>query len=219
MVDLAVLSETQRQAVCAPDTCPLLIRAGPGSGKTLVLTHRIAWLVAQRGLPPWQLLPIAFTNQAVEEMRARLGHLLGQQAQQIPVTTFHAYGQHLVRRFELASGGLAFDQMLTIPVWALRRTRALRDFLHQQIAHVLVDEGQDVTAVQAELVQHLVAGHGRLTVVGDGDQCIFQSTAGALGLDWFPAHAPGATTCWLHDNYRSASGIVALCNSLMGRTA
>src|SRR3712207_4869714 len=123
MVDLAVLSETQRHAVCAPDDRPLLIHAGPGSGKTLVLTHRIAWLVEQRGLPPWQLLPIAFTNQAVEEMRARLVDLLGQHAQQIPVTTFHAYGQHLVRRFELASGGLAFDQMLTIPVWALRRTQ------------------------------------------------------------------------------------------------
>src|SRR3712207_5976712 len=145
-------------------------------------------------------------------MRARLRLLLGQRAQFIPITTFHAFGQHLVTAFDLASGGIDFEQMLTIPLWALRQGHPLRAVLQQTIAHVLIDEAQDVNPLQAELAHHLVAHHGRLTVVGDDDQAIYQSLAGALGLGWFQARYPAATTCWLRDNYRSAAGIVQLAD-------
>lgn len=219
MVDLSALSDEQRRAVLAPDDGPLLIDARPGSGKTAVLTHRAAWLVAGRGLEPWELLPIAFTNRAVDEMRARLAGLLGRRAGLIPVTTFHAFGRRLIADFELASGEVDFEQMLTIPVWALRQGHPMHEFLQRTIRHVLVDEMQDVTALQAELVEHLVGSRGRLTAVGDGDQSIYQTLAGALGLGWFHGRYPAATTLRLDDNHRSAAGIVRLANALMGRAA
>jgi ATP-dependent DNA helicase Rep len=77
-----------------------------------------------------------------------------------------------VTDFELASGEIDFDQMLSLPVEALRRGHPMRDFLRRAIRYVLVDEAQDVTPVQAELVDHLVGDRGGLTAVGDGDQAI-----------------------------------------------
>src|SRR5262245_48591890 len=102
MVDLEALSPEQRRAVCAPADAPLLIEACPGSGKTRLLAHRAAWLVRARGLEPWELLLLSFTNQAVGELRERLGPLLGRRAPLVPVTTLHAFGRRLAVDFELA---------------------------------------------------------------------------------------------------------------------
>jgi DNA helicase-2/ATP-dependent DNA helicase PcrA len=71
---------------------PLLIVAGPGTGKTRTLTHRLARLIAEHGVPPEQCLAITFTRRAAGEMRARLEALLGERAARVPVMTFHALG-------------------------------------------------------------------------------------------------------------------------------
>lgn len=78
---------------------PLLILAGAGSGKTRVLTNRIAWLMGEKGIKPWNICAITFTNKAAGEMRARVDHLAGFGAEAVNVATFHSTCVRILRRF------------------------------------------------------------------------------------------------------------------------
>ncbi|HUE60758.1 MAG TPA: DNA helicase PcrA [Acidimicrobiales bacterium] len=94
---LADLNPAQLEAVTHPGG-PLLIVAGAGSGKTRVLTHRIAWLISDKGLSPFEILAITFTNKAAEEMRDRVEGLVGRVAQRMWVSTFHSACVRILRR-------------------------------------------------------------------------------------------------------------------------
>jgi DNA helicase-2/ATP-dependent DNA helicase PcrA len=91
------LNPVQREAVVHGEG-PLLIVAGAGSGKTRVLTHRIAHLIRERGVSPFQLLAITFTNKAADEMRQRVAVLVGPVAQRMWVSTFHSACVRILRR-------------------------------------------------------------------------------------------------------------------------
>ncbi|WP_354670849.1 UvrD-helicase domain-containing protein [Actinomadura sp. DC4] len=97
------LDPEQRVAAAHPGG-PLLIIAGPGTGKTRTLTHRIAHLVAERGVRPEQCLAITFTRRAAEEMRERLGALLPGRADGLTVATFHGLGAVILREHHEAAG-------------------------------------------------------------------------------------------------------------------
>lgn len=100
--------DAMQRVAAAASPGPMLVVAGPGTGKTRTLTHRIAYLCAELGVRPEQCLAITFTRRAADEMRARLDGLLGPDAEKVTVATFHALGLQLLRE-NAAAAGLGAD--------------------------------------------------------------------------------------------------------------
>ena len=101
----------EQLAAVKHDRGPLLILAGAGSGKTRVLTHRIAYLISERNVSPYQILAITFTNKAAKEMKERVEKTVGEQSQNIWVSTFHSTCVRILRRF---IESLGYDRNFTI---------------------------------------------------------------------------------------------------------
>lgn len=92
------LDDSQKEACCAPQG-PVLVQAGPGTGKTRTLTSRIEWLIQERNVGPEHILALTFSNKATEELRFRLHQTMPEIAHQVTVSTFHGFGLELLRRY------------------------------------------------------------------------------------------------------------------------
>ncbi len=97
------LNPPQREAVRYLDG-PLLVLAGAGSGKTRVITEKIAYLIGEGGMAPQHVMAITFTNKAAREMRERATKLVGPRADEVSISTFHALGAKLLRMEARAIG-------------------------------------------------------------------------------------------------------------------
>lgn len=108
------LNPAQREAVSAP-AGPTLVFAGAGSGKTRVLTRRIAWRVLADGVDPGTVLAVTFTNKAAREMSDRVGQFGGEEFERVWTSTFHAFGLRLLRRFGSEGELRRFDEEAALP--------------------------------------------------------------------------------------------------------
>ena len=110
MSDTGTLNKEQQEAVQCTEG-PLLILAGAGSGKTRVLTYRIAHLIEDCGVNPWNILAITFTNKAAGEMRERVDRIVGYGSESVWVSTFHSACVRILRRY---IDRLGYDTNFTI---------------------------------------------------------------------------------------------------------
>ncbi len=162
------LNSVQREAVLAPDG-PILILAGAGSGKTRVLTYRIAHMIAERGVAPGRIMAVTFTNKAAGEMRERVAGLTGADQRMPAVSTFHSACARILR-MEAALLGAGHDRNFTIlddgdTMTAIRRVleeAQLADSPPPELMRARIDQAKNEALTPADLAANAADGRDRV---------------------------------------------------------
>ncbi len=210
----------------------VLVLAGPGSGKTRVLVHRIAYLVKIKREDPSGILVLAYNRHAAAEIRERLRRLIGDDARFVTVSTIHALAMRLVGASfagRASAEGQDFDTLLMDAVRLLRgdgldkvEAEALRDTLIQGYRWILVDEYQDVGPEEYALIS-AVAGRSledpdlriSLFAVGDDDQNIYSFAGASIRHIRQFEQDYSAKPFFLTENYRSSHHIITAANAVI----
>jgi len=282
----SLLNERQAEAVRSTEG-PLLIIAGAGSGKTRVITYRIAHLLG-KGVPQSEILAVTFTNKAAREMAQRVRELVPRKLTRLTVCTFHAFGAQILRErhpllgyranfsiydsqdqasllrqtsrdmgakaasLDLAAAvqvissvktgrsawnpenrhlrplfkeyqrnlriynAVDFDDLIMLPLQLLGAHPELQSEYHQRYRYLLVDEFQDTSAAQYELMKLLIGPGGNVCVVGDDDQSIYSWRGASYeNILRFERDFPGLKVITLEQNYRSTGTILRAANALI----
>ncbi|HEY0879283.1 MAG TPA: RecQ family ATP-dependent DNA helicase [Zeimonas sp.] len=223
----------QQRLVTKPDQGNHLVLAGPGSGKTRVLVHRVAWLLRVRRVAPTRIIALAFNRSAAAELRRRLFALVGDDACGVTVMTHHALALRLtgtsLSGADLRGATIDFDRLLRDAVDLLEgRTEAFadadeaRDRLLAGYEYISVDEYQDIDAKQYALVSALAGrrlpdADGRLSImaVGDDDQNVYAFNGASVEFIRRFRDDYDAEVSWLVENYRSTQHIVSAANQVI----
>src|SRR5918992_610541 len=233
---LAGLNDEQRAAATAT-TGPVVILAGAGTGKTRVISHRVAYAAATDAIDPKRALVVTFTEKAATEMRQRLNRL---RLPQVTASTFHAAARRqlayywpivhdppvpadvfigLWRRYESAkkrADRIDFEDMLTLAVELYERDADAIGLVRQRYAWFSVDEYQDTNQLQEDLLRLWLGDRRDLCVVGDPDQTIYTFTGASSDyLTRFASRYDGARVIRLSRNYRSTPQVIGLANRLI----
>lgn len=212
----------------------VLVLAGPGSGKTRVLVHRIAYLIRVKREDPRGILVLTYNRHAAAEIRERLRRLIGDDAAGVTVSTCHALAMRLMGASFAGDheGPRDFDGIVMQAVALLRgdgltkaEAEALRETLIQGYRWLLVDEYQDIGPEEYALIG---AAAGRsleddlrisLFAVGDDDQNIYAFAGASIDfIRRFEADY-AAKPVWLTENYRSSAHIIAAANAVIAPAA
>jgi DNA helicase-2/ATP-dependent DNA helicase PcrA len=286
----SLLNERQAEAVRSTEG-PLLIIAGAGSGKTRVVTWRIAYLLA-KGVSQSEILAVTFTNKAAREMAQRVKEVVPRKLSRLSVSTFHAFGAKVLREHagllgwrpnftiydsqdqvqlvketarelglktdsfdpkktaslisSVKTGRLAlrkaprelaalfkeyqanrklynavdFDDLIMLPIELLKTHPEVQQAYQERFHYLLVDEFQDTSGAQYDLMRLLAGPAGNVCVVGDDDQSIY-SWRGAdfTNILRFERDFPGLQQVTLDQNYRSTPTILLAANGLIAHNA
>ncbi|MDR1195639.1 MAG: UvrD-helicase domain-containing protein [Endomicrobium sp.] len=232
---LSGLDERQLSAVKSTQK-RILIIAGPGSGKTAVLTKRIAFTISENIIPANNCLAITFTRRAADEMLERLSLLLPENYSSINIHTFHslcfsilkenAKNAGLSEDFKVASkeemnlskpdNTLSFDDLLIFTLKLLNDNPDITDSYRNRFKYISVDEYQDIDATQYELIKLIAPSNANLCVIGDPNQAIYGFRGGdAKFFNNFTKDYPDADIINLKNNYRSTGTIVNASNQIV----
>ncbi|PWV64743.1 RecQ family ATP-dependent DNA helicase [Plasticicumulans acidivorans] len=222
----------QQAIVAAPAERNLLILAGPGSGKSRVVVHRVAYLLRVLRVPPRAVLVLCYNHHAALDLRRRLLQLIGREARAVTVRTFHGLALALCGRAldGQAREEIDFGALLSEATALLNGERELigaagdelRERLLAGYQHILVDEYQDIDAQQYALISALAGrtldeGEHKLSIlaVGDDDQNIYAFREASVEFIRRFATDYAAEQHFLVENYRSSAHIIAAANRLI----
>lgn len=233
------LDEYQQSAV-KNENSQLLIVAGPGSGKTTVLTQRIAHLIKDKSIQPENCLAITFTRRASQEMRERLNKILENKASLLNIHTFHSLcfsilkenyeraglnedftvmseqEKALCKDEKLLENALGFDDLIILTVKLLTENEDILNTYRSRFKYVSVDEYQDIDENQYKLIRLLVPQDGNIFVIGDPNQAIYGFRGGdAKFFNNFTQDYPETQVINLKNNYRSTNSIVDASNQMI----
>jgi ATP-dependent DNA helicase RecQ len=233
------LEHSQQQRIVADDRVRtnVLVLAGPGSGKTRVLVHRIAYLIRVRRENPACILALAYNRHAANEIRSRLAALVGDQSKAVTILTCHALAMRIVGASFAARSDktepIDFDAVLREATALLRgdglerdEAEAQRETLTRGYRWILVDEYQDIGKLEYELIA-AIAGRSlddpdsrlSLFAVGDDDQNIYAFAGASVEyIRRFEADYV-ARPVHLVENFRSTANIVRAANRVIARAA
>ena len=233
------LDEFQKAAVKNTNN-QILIVAGPGSGKTTVLTNRIAYLIKEHGVLPVECLAITFTRRAACEMRERLEKLLPEKAEFINIHTFHSLclailkenyeaaglsedfqvispqEKKLFSESELSGNMLEFDDLITKTVELFTNFPEILKTYQNRFKYLSVDEYQDIDENQYRLIRILAPDNANICAIGDPNQAIYGFRGGnSKFFNNFKNDYKNVQIINLKNNYRSTESIVNASNQMI----
>lgn len=228
------LNSTQKKIVTDDSERNRLVLAGPGSGKTRVIVHRLAYLLRVKRLPPSSIIALAFNRHAAIEIRERLRRLVGKDAIGVNVMTYHSLamrltGTRFTRGQEVSEQALAEVMQRAVDLLSGRSQLEGEDDLREQLLrgyrYILVDEYQDIDKCQYQLVSALAGRQLEedkricLLAVGDDDQNIYAwRDSSNRYIEQFRRDYK-ADISYLVENYRSSAHIIDAANQLIAGNA
>ena len=205
------LSKRQMEIISDKDSRCIVVAAGPGSGKTRVLVHKLASLLLLEDVKHEQLLMLTFSRAAATEFKQRLMELIGNAAHYVEIKTFHAYC------FDLLGLIGNLDEVKNVVGKAAEMIEQGEVEPNRIGKTVLViDEAQDMGAEEHALVRALMHHNEEMRViaVGDDDQNIYEFRGSDAGYMFRLTQEPGSRFVEMTENYRSARHVVAFANEL-----
>ena len=229
-------NKPQAAIVSAPVEKNMLVLAGPGSGKTRVVVHRVAYLLRVKRVKASSILVLCFNRSAAMELRKRLRELVGDEMRWVTTLTFHGLALRLTGRSLVASKDntgkhhdIDFSKIIKDAINLLQGNtdvlgygKGVREDLVGKFSHILVDEYQDIDAEQYELISLLTGkslkDHDQkmsIMAVGDDDQNIYRFRGANVSFIRQFQTDYNADIHYLVENYRSTANVISACNTLI----
>ena len=204
------LSDKQSQIINDADSKYIVVAAGPGSGKTRVLVHKLAALLLLEDVKHEQLLMLTFSRAAATEFKKRLIELIGNAANFVEIKTFHSYCFDLLGKIGSLEG---VDDVVKNAAEMIKNGEVEQGKIVKSV--LVIDEAQDMDANEFDLISAMMQANDdmRVIAVGDDDQNIYAFRGSDSKYLRTLIENRGATKYEMTENYRSGATIVALANS------